>query len=561
MRRIIVLQILVASFVGSSVWAQKPVNFKNSNLPIILIDTHGSPIYDDFEVDIDLGVVFNSTGVRNDTADAFNNYQGKATIEIRGSSSQMFPKKQYKIELKDDAGEDRAVSLLGMPAEADWVLFAPYNDKSLMRDVLSYKLGRDMGRYAPRTRYCEVVMKVEDADNTPHYVYQGVYVLIEKIKRDKNRVDIAKLNPDENTGDDVTGGYILKIDKGTGNDGSTGASGWASKHAPDNNVEDQFVFFQYEYPKWDEISSDQKKYIKEYVGKFEDALGGNHFTDPVNGYAKYVDVNSFIDFMIIQEITRNVDGYRISTFFHKQKESDGGKLVMGPIWDFNLGFGNADYCSGSDRGRWMYEDFNIVCGPYDGTLVPFWWRRFMQDPVFKLKLAERWNTLRQDKFSTAAIHGDIDSIYTLLNAESSARNFQAWPVLGQYVWPNEFVGSSFAEEIDYLKEWIENRMDWLDDNMPKITANEPVVYSFDFDFGTNPVRENEIVFEYDIKKPGNMQIALHDATGRKIKTIEANHAGAGSFKQTLLTSEVGRGLRIVKVSFNGEQMVSKLLVE
>jgi hypothetical protein len=532
------------------------VNFKSSDLPVILIDTHGDTIWDSPETEIDMGVVFNATGNRNDTADIHNNYQGKATIEIRGSSSQMFPKKQYKLELQNDAGQDTAVALLGMPAESDWILFAPYNDKSLMRDVLAHKLGRDMGHYSSRTRYCEVVMKVPDEDNTPHYVYQGIYVLIEKIKRDKNRVDIAKLSPDENSGDDLTGGYIVKIDKTTGDSGP----GWVSNYPPDNTSDGQLIYFQHEYPKWNEITFSQRNYISHYVSKFEDALMGKYFTDPVNGYAKYIDVNSFMDFMIMQEITRNVDGYRLSTFLHKQKDSDGGKLVMGPLWDFNLGFGNADYCSGSDISGWMFQEFNVEC-PEHWTVVPFWWRRFMEDPGFKMKLAQRWVTLREGKFSTTSIHQDIDSLYAILNTESAIRNFQAWPVLGQYVWPNNFVGVSYESEIDYLKDWIEDRMAWLDDNMPKITANEPIVYSFDFDFGANPVTEAQVTFSYTTRKPGKILISLVDTAGRKLKTIETDHLNAGTFTQTFPSREIGPGLKIVKVSFNGEQRVSKLILE
>lgn len=193
--------------------------FTSSNLPIVVINTNGQTILDEPKITVDIGIIDNGIGQRNNLTDPYNNYSGKAAIEIRGSSSQSFPKKQYGVELRDAAGNDVSAPLLGLPPEEDWVLFAPYNDKTLMRDVLAYKIARDQGRYAPRTRYCELVLNGQ---------YQGIYVLIEKVKRDNNRVDVNKLDPDENSGNDLTGGYIIKIDKETG----SGNGGWTSNYTP-----------------------------------------------------------------------------------------------------------------------------------------------------------------------------------------------------------------------------------------------------------------------------------------------------------------------------------------
>lgn len=187
--------------------------FTESNLPIVLINTNGETIVDDPKIMGDMAIIDNGPGVMNSIKDTPNDYNGKIGIEIRGSSSQMFPKKQYGIELWDEEGEGIDASILGMPEEEDWVLFAPYNDKALIRDALAYKLGRDMGQYASRQRFCEVLLNGE---------YMGVFVFFEKVKRDGERVDIAKLDPDEVNGDDLTGGYIFKIDKFTG----SGGDGW-----------------------------------------------------------------------------------------------------------------------------------------------------------------------------------------------------------------------------------------------------------------------------------------------------------------------------------------------
>jgi hypothetical protein len=538
----------------------RSVVFSSSNLPIVLIDPHGQTIWDSPQIIADMGVIDNGPGMRNDTADVFNDYSGKIAIEIRGSSSQMFPKKQYAVELRDATGSvDNSSSLLGLPEEEDWILFAPYNDKSLMRDVLAYKLGRDLGRYAPRTRYCEVFIKKHDPHlNKVHYYYQGIYVLIEKIKRDDNRVAIAKLNPDEITGDDVTGGYILKIDKTTGSSGP----GWNSPHLPPNTHDGQQTYYQFEVPDWDEIVAAQKKYIREYVTRFEDALAGTYFRDPVNGYAKYIDMDSFVDFMIMQEITRNVDGYRLSTFLHKQKDSDGGKLVMGPIWDFNLGFGNANYCSGWKTNGFMFREFNAECADHI-SVVPFWWERFMKDKTFTNKLALRWETLRAGKFSVASINDDIDSIYTLLNHEAAARNFQAWDVMGEYVWPNQvYQGQTYPSEVQYLKTWISNRMAWLDANMPKyspVTNTDEPIADFNISFYPNPVASG-IQIEYEMLKPGDINIEILDVAGKTVQTFSKTHSQTGKYLETIDGSNIAPGILFARVQLNdGKPVIHKLV--
>jgi len=492
-------------------WAQ---TFTSSNLPVIVINTNGAGIPDEPKITADMGIIYNGVGVRNNLTDPFNNYTGKIGIEVRGSSSQMFPKKQYAIELRDPLGNGINASLLGMPAEEDWILFAPYNDKSLMRDVLAYKLGRDLGRYAPRTRFCEMVLNGE---------YMGVFVLMEKIKRDNNRVDVAKLNPEEISGDDLTGGYIIKIDKETG----SGNGGWSSSFTPPNRSGSQQIYYQYDYPSALDIVTEQKNYIRQYVNNFETVLSGTSFNDPVNGYAKYIDIDSFIDFFIINEVSKNVDGYRLSTYLHKKKDSDGGKLSMGPVWDFNLGFGNADYCTQGNPQGWV-TSFNTICSQ-DYWLIPFWWDKLYSDGLYRNKLAARWNELRLDQLSTSKILSYIDSVNTVLNAESQQRNFQRWPVLGQYVWPNYYVGPTFASEVNWLKDWIVTRLGWMDANMPRlITGIESNTVDFSVDFFPNPL-VNEINVNYTLHTPGIFSVEIFDMLGRQVKVIQESREQPGTY--------------------------------
>jgi len=129
----------------TQLFSQDPA-FTSSNLPIVIINTNGGTIVDDPKINVEMGIIDNGPGVRNNMSDERNIYDGMAAIEIRGSSSQMFPKKQYGFELRADNGtDDNEQPLFGMPKEGDWILFAPYNDKTLMRDALSYRLARATG--------------------------------------------------------------------------------------------------------------------------------------------------------------------------------------------------------------------------------------------------------------------------------------------------------------------------------------------------------------------------------------------------------------------------------
>jgi hypothetical protein len=525
--------------------AQSQVKFVSSNLPIIVIDTHGQTIPDSPKITADMGIIFNGVGVINKLSDPTNNFSGTIGIELRGSSSQSFPKKPYGFETRDATGNSLDVSLLGLPKENDWILFAAYDDKSLMRDVLSYKLGRDQGRYASRYQFCELVL---------NGIYQGVYVLLEKIKRDANRVDIAKLTTTDISGDDLTGGYIIKIDKATG---SGGSDGWTSAYPPLNRSNNQTVYFLYDYPKSADITAEQKNYIKNYVNSFEATLSDAFFQDPVKGYAKYIDVDSFVDFFIMMEVTKNPDGYRLSTFLFKDKDSKGGKLTMGPIWDFNEGFGNVDYCTkGNPEG--FVLDYNKIC-PDDYWLIPFWWDRLLKDYNFSEKVINRWSALRSGPFKTSKVMSYIDSVSSVLSVDSARqRNFVQWPVLGQYVWPNYYVGQTYTDEVNWLKSWVSQRMAWLDNNLGSlVTAVEENPASFSVNVFPNPFAK-EITIEYNLLKPGAVQFEVYNLIGQKLDSFSETQDAGGSYQKSYYP-EGPAGTYILK-SYQGDAVrFSKLI--
>jgi hypothetical protein len=284
------------------------------------------------------------------------------------------------------------------------------------------------------------------------------------------------------------------------------------------------------------------------VSAFEETLAGPDFKNSESGYAKYIDVNSFVDFLILNEFSKNVDGYRLSTFFHKQKSSDGGKLLMGPVWDFNLGFGNADYCTtGSTTG--YVTDFNKIC-PNDIWLIPFWWDRLMEDAVFRGKVGERWRTLRETKFKTSTIHQFIDSVATVLNAESQQRNFQRWPVLGTYVWPNYYVGPTFQSEVDWLKKWINDRANWLDQKFTWIiTDTDKQGQRIKMSAHPNPF-QSETQLQYQVNTPATIQIVIYDLMGRQVEANKKVHEESGVF-ETTLGEELPSGSYFYSILENG----------
>ncbi|SVB50787.1 uncharacterized protein METZ01_LOCUS203641, partial [marine metagenome] len=335
-------------------WFQAPFSFLQSNLPIVIIDTNDEEIVNDPRIIAHMGIINNETGM-NHMGDPFNGYDGQISIEIRGSSSQNFPKKQYALETQDSEGENLNVPILGMPEENDWILHAPYSDKSLLRNYLAYELARDMGSYASRTRFCELVINGD---------YKGLYIFMEKIKQDNNRVDISKLEPDETSGDNLTGGYIVKIDKWNGETND----GWYSEPLLDDF---DGLWYQFHYPKPDNIVEEQRDYIMDYITDFETIMSSDTYNDPAEGYYEKVNLESFIDVSFLGEISKNVDAYRLSAYMYKDKDSVDGRLTMGPIWDYNLAFGNADYYDGWNPEGWQMD---VELGN-DGFKIPFWWYR------------------------------------------------------------------------------------------------------------------------------------------------------------------------------------------
>ena len=468
--------------------------FTSSNLPIIIIDTNQETIVNEPKVTANMKIIFNEDGSRNFKDSETFHYDGFIGIELRGQSSlSLFPKKGYGIETRESDGSNKNISLFGFPEENDWVIHSPYSDKSLLRNKMTYDLAREIMPYAPRTKFCELIINNE---------YLGVIVFTEKIKRDKGRVDISKLKAEDISGDQLTGGYILKFDKATDSE-----LAFTSTYSPEGGGWQDANFF-YVYPKPENVQSAQKNYIENFIIDFENALASEMYQDSIEGYHKYIDPSSFIDFMIINELTRNVDGYRLSTYMYKDRDSIDARLKMGPVWDFNLAIGNADYCNGSNISGWAYN-FNSVC-PDDFWVNHFWWKRLLNDSAYRNAFNARWIELRSGILSDANMITRIES-YTNMLAEAVPRNFEKWPIIGQYIWPNNQVSSTYTGEINYLQDWILRRMEWIDENLNSIDNGTPI---------TTPLKvfpnPTEGTIFYSTNNCDRCTIEVYDVLGRNV---------------------------------------------
>jgi hypothetical protein len=422
----------------------------NSNLPLIIINSFGRNVSHEQKVPV-FARIIETNGGRSSLAGTAE-FSGTGTLNIRGHTSLRYPKHSYHFETTDETNHSLKVSLLGLPKESDWVLYGPYPDKTLMRDVLGYELSNEIGRYAARTRFVEVFLNEASPRLTRRH-YLGVYVFEEKIKRGKHRVDIEKLGREDNQEPNLTGGYIFKKDHTDDTEMQGGFGGFLGRITGAKEqgfTSSHHNHFFYVEPKGKEITATQRSWLSRYVNSFERALYSDHFRDPKTGYAAFIDPDSFIDHHFLVEVSKNIDGFRFSTFYYKDR---GGKLCMGPIWDWNLAFGNANGREGYIPEGWYWQQLDDE--QYS------WFRRLFQDPDFAQRYVDRWGELRQKQFSTTNILVRVDQLAKLLN-EAQARNFRRWRVLGRSINPNAFVGETFDEEIEWMKEWITKRLAWID---------------------------------------------------------------------------------------------------
>lgn len=505
--------------------APGPFTLESADLPLILLETSGQEIPDGPKIPAMMHIVHNGPGALNHPQDLPNVYTGHIGIQRRGNFSNILPQKPYNVETRFADGSNRNVPLLGMPTENDWILLAGYNDKSLMRNALAFELFRSMGHYAPRIRMTEVLLNGQ---------YQGVYMLTERIKRDNGRVNIATLNPFENSGDDLTGGYIFKVDY------FNASNSWTSPFSPLDHPGEQ-VHFVYHYPEAEVITQPQRDYLRGVVDGFETALYSEGFADPSTGYRAWLHTGSFIDYFLVNEVARNVDGFKKSRFFHKDKDSNGGLIKSGPVWDFDWAWMNIQECyfGATDGSGWSHRIND--CNPDNNS--PGWVIRLLQDPAFANELQCRYRQLRQHALSETRMEQFMDSMAAVV-AQAQQRHFTRWPIWGlnsgtPEVWP---LAQSYAEEVQRLKNWVSLRLQWLDANMPGTCANStglPVAEAPRVRAFPNPAREH---LHVEVDRP-DAGMELWDVTGRMV--LQERIAGHAT---TLPTGALAPGAYLLRVS-------------
>ena len=462
MKRLFFITMLVLMLAGCK---HEAVNFPpddtgvvltSTNLPIVWVEVRGKTIDRYERIDARMKIIDNGPGQLN-YADTMAHpgqridYQGHIALRYRGNSTYNdSPKKPYSFRTLDGPmkyASKQKVKILGMGRDDNWALLAPYADKSMMRDLLTYELMRPWMEFTPQGRYCELFV-----DGT----YYGVYILSEVVSKGRHRLDLLKPRDE---GEELTGDYLLEVDC---NDEVTYTSRYHPVSSTGVPYKDRHILIQYKYPNHDKLDDRQLAYIHSCINRMEAALASPGYSDPETGYRRYLDVESFIDYQIATELGHNLDGYRLSGKFYKRRDDVDGRFKMA-IWDTNLAYGNCDRCDGWRTDTWVYQSNDVLYRAGEVYLVPFWWYRLNCDEAYTAQLKARWAEMRAANLSEDRVMATVDSLASVLTSHGAeARNSQAWPRWGQYVWPNYYVAKDFNDEVAYIKRWLHDRLAWMD---------------------------------------------------------------------------------------------------
>ena len=454
---IILTVIAMAMALGSCVkrYHQHPprdteVRLDSTNLPIVWIDVLADSISRDSRVSARMKVVHNGDG-RVNYADTVAHpgqridYEGYIALRYRGNSTyNNSPKKPYSLRTYDAPmtryGKKNKVKILGMGKDDNWALLAPYADKSMMRDLLTFELARPWMEYVPQGRYCELFLDG---------IYYGVYILSEVVSKGKSRLN---LKAPGDSGDKLTGDYLMEVDC---DDEVTYESRFHPVAADGTPFNDRRILFQFKSPDYENLSTEQRQYIIRSINRMEEALARGD-------YGNCIDVMSFIDYQLVMELGHNVDAYRLSGKFFKRRDSKDPRFKM-VVWDTNLAYGNARHNEGWRTDTWVYQSNDMMYREGEVYLVPFWWQRLNSDPAYTALLKQRWALYRNSNMSDARLMATVDSLAAVLTSHGAVqRNSQAWPTWGKKVWPNYYVAKDYDDEVAHLKQWLLERVAWMD---------------------------------------------------------------------------------------------------
>jgi CotH kinase protein len=426
MRRLLAGYTVVLLALGAVQAAAQGITPVDTGLPVLRVTTTGAQAITSKDTYL-AGTLKITDGSK--TVYGAGLYDGNVQIRGRGNSTWLMPKKPYRLRLP------AAAPMLDMPADRDWVLLANYTDKSLLRTDLAFELSRRLGlAWTPRMRHVELFVNDE---------YLGSYLLGEHVKVAANRANVVPMSASDNVAPALTGGYFIEADQ------------LVNLDPGDFYVlRGSGILFNIKEPSASSISADQKAYITNYLQEVERALMRDDFADPALGYAAYIDVDTFVGWYLTNELVKNVDAPFVSSvYLYKDRNQ---KLKMGPAWDFDLAAGNVDFSEARDPRGWRIRDQSL------------WFNRLFQDPAFAKKVRDRWNSIKRSQIDTLPAY--VDQLAATLTI-SHQENFRRWS-LTQYDWPNAVVAGSYAGELRYLKNWLAQRIAWMDRRLNEMDATQ-----------------------------------------------------------------------------------------
>jgi hypothetical protein len=471
---------------SSAVYIQMDPSFPGmtNRLPVIILDSFGmtsisngasyrNVAYLSFDVaDATNGTTFSPTSLPTPSSASL------MVAHNRGNSSALaqFLKRSYRLELRDETGEDRACPMLGMPEDSDWDILAIMPDKTLIHNNFAYNLSRDMGMASMRVKNVEVYVITGTTGLSSTAQYQGVYQIVESIKDTKNRLNLQQLHasaPEDLVTPNITGGYIFKFEwMTTTAPGIVNTGSWSYLYGVDPN----------DWPGMDVVATANPAYLThpQYLWLKNYLIGFNATMTTVNSnndYLNYIDERSFIDHIILDEFLRNADAYTKSQYFYKERDKSGepGKIFSAPLWDYELTIGAGFTSNGVDStlptGNFQYNAMSNRFGPSStANWFPFLFNILAnKNSDFSKHFRSRWNELRQPgaPLSDAAMDARIDGLIVGL-APAASSNFTRWPILGTKTIPatgffNTYVSTTWEEQIQYMRSWLKTRAAWLDE--------------------------------------------------------------------------------------------------
>lgn len=355
------------------------------------------------------------------------------TSRLRGNASMSHPKKPYRIKF-DLSSRIFKGSALQSPAKCKkWTLINNYSDKTLMRNIVAFEMGRRMGfSYVPWCQPVDVILNGE---------YRGNYQLTDQLTVDAHRVNIEEMMPEDCEGEALTGGYLVELD------------GYAESEASwFRSICGNPVTIK--SPSDSEITPGQYEYIQNAFNEME---AGIMLHTPEGGptdFRRHLDEESLMRYFLTEEVTGNPDAFW-SCYLTKQRGED--FFRVGPIWDFDIAFDNDyRYFPVNDQGDFL----SLARGGAGNSRALL--KRIFRDQAFCDSLIGMWNEVRTSgRITPAGATALIDSLARELH-RSQQLNFLRWPILGTKVQVNPRAAGSYEGEVQWLREFMQNRIPWLD---------------------------------------------------------------------------------------------------